>query len=134
LGLGDFEKEKSGKKSGSHHLWRALRLGHKRFLRVPLRRQSEDIAGVRKLPAMQAVSRKIEHGATVPVTETVGDVSGLVTKLVVARVASVSPRCVDNWIAQKKIPAIKISPRCIRFSLPAVMRALEKFEIREVTR
>src|SRR5947208_13629404 len=52
-----------------------------------------------------------------PATETAGDVSGFVTKKVVARVASVSPRCVDNWIAEKKIPAIKISARCIRFSL-----------------
>jgi len=77
---------------------------------------------------------KDAHGETVPATETAGDVSGLVTKRVVARKACVSPRCVDNWIAQRKIPAIRISRRCIRFSLPAVMRALERFEIKEATR
>jgi len=60
---------------------------------------------------------KNAHGVTVPATGTAAEVPGLVTKRVVAQAASVSPRCVDNWIAEKKIPAIKISARCIRFSL-----------------
>jgi hypothetical protein len=55
---------------------------------------------------------------------------GLVDKRVVARAASVSMRSVDNLIAQRKIPVIRLSPRCIRFHLPSVLAALRKFEVK----
>jgi len=48
-----------------------------------------------------------------------------------ARALNASPRSVDNWQRQKKIPYIKISPRCVRFYLPAVLAALRKFEVKE---
>jgi hypothetical protein len=48
-----------------------------------------------------------------------------------ARAISVSPRTVDNWQKQKRIPYIKLSARCIRYHLPSVLAALRKFEIRE---
>jgi hypothetical protein len=51
-----------------------------------------------------------------------------------ARALSVSPRSVDNLQRQKKIPVIKISPRCVRFHLPSVLAALRRFEIREAGR
>ena len=48
-----------------------------------------------------------------------------------ARALNASPRSVDNWQRQKKIPYIKISPRCVRFYLPAVLAALRRFEVKE---
>jgi DNA-binding XRE family transcriptional regulator len=51
-----------------------------------------------------------------------------------ARALNVSSRLVDYWERSKKIPSLKISPRCVRFSLPAVLRALAKYEIEEVGR
>ena len=53
--------------------------------------------------------------------ETLTDTEG------VAKLAVVSPRTVQNWVAQKKLPVIRISPRCVRFNKPDVMRALERF-------
>jgi len=68
------------------------------------------------------------------VPESAENDSGLVNKRQVARAMNVSPRTVDNWIQRRLIPFVRISSRCIRFSLPAVMRALQRFEIKEVTR
>ena len=50
-----------------------------------------------------------------------------------ARALNVSPRTVDNWQKQKKIPFLRLSERCVRFSLEGVLRALKKFEVKEVS-
>ena len=88
-------------------------------------------------------------GATVPVTKPTGEglglkkekkktidpaskVPGLDTKQTVASAASVSTRCVENWMKQKRIPFVKLSARCVRFDLKSVLAALRKFEIKEV--
>ena len=68
-----------------------------------------------------------------PAVETADEGSEPVTKRLVARAASVSCRTVDNWIRDKRIPVIRLSPRCVRFHLPRVLAALGRFEIREVT-
>jgi len=51
----------------------------------------------------------------------------------VAKAASVSPRTVEIWMLEKRIPYIRLSPRCVRFDLPSVLAALKKFTIREVS-
>jgi hypothetical protein len=61
------------------------------------------------------------------------DEQGLVDKRVVARAAKLSMRSVDNLIQRRAIPVIRITPRCIRFHLPSVLRALRRFEIKEVS-
>ena len=60
------------------------------------------------------------------------DEQGLVNKRVVARAASVSLRSIDNLVARRVIPVIRITPRCVRFHLPSVLGALRKYEIKEV--
>lgn len=50
----------------------------------------------------------------------------------VAKLAYVCPRTVQNWVAEKKIPVIRISPRCVRFNKRAVLQALQKFTVKEV--
>jgi hypothetical protein len=50
-----------------------------------------------------------------------------------ARAINASPRSVDNWQKQRKIPFIKISPRCVRFHLSSVLAALRKFEVKEAS-
>ena len=62
------------------------------------------------------------------------DLAGLVSKKVVARAASVSPRTIDNLQREKKIPYVKLSARCVRYHLPSVIAALRRFEIREAGR
>jgi hypothetical protein len=75
------------------------------------------------------------HGGSVSAPESAAcDSPGLVNKRVVARATSASMRSVDNWIAERKIPVIRISPRCIRFHLPSVLAALRKYEVLEVGR
>jgi hypothetical protein len=51
-----------------------------------------------------------------------------------ARALNASTRSVDNWQKEKKIPFIRISPRCVRFHLPSVLSALRKFEVKEAGR
>jgi hypothetical protein len=62
------------------------------------------------------------------------DELGLVDKRVVARAASASLRSVDNWIAERKIPVVRITKRCVRFHLPSVLAALRKFEVKQAGR
>jgi hypothetical protein len=51
-----------------------------------------------------------------------------------AKAISVSQRTVDNWQKQKRIPFLKLSARCVRYHLPSVLRALQRFEIKEAGR
>ena len=54
----------------------------------------------------------------------------LLNKIELARALNVSTRSVDNFQKSKRIPVIRITPRCVRYSLAAVLEALEKFQIR----
>jgi len=58
----------------------------------------------------------------------------LILKTELAQALSVSPRTIDNWVRQKRIPVLRFSPRLVRFDLCKVLIALDKFEIREVGR
>jgi len=60
------------------------------------------------------------------------DSLALVTKDVVARAASVSPRTIENWMGQRRIPYIRLSPKCVRFHITSVLAALRRFEVKEV--
>src|SRR6266850_64286 len=63
-----------------------------------------------------------------------GDQTALLKRGQLARALNASCRSIDNWQRQRKIPFIRISPRCVRFHLPSVLAALRKFEIREAGR
>ena len=54
------------------------------------------------------------------------------SKQELARVVGVSPRTIDNWMAQKRIPFIRLSARLIKFNLERVKAALARYEIKEV--
>jgi hypothetical protein len=51
-----------------------------------------------------------------------------------ARALSVSARSIDNWQRQRRIPFIKVTPRCVLFDLASVLVALRRFEIQETGR
>ncbi len=61
------------------------------------------------------------------------DAGVLLKKGQVATRARVSERTISNWQARRIIPFVKISPRCVRYSWPAVQRALDKLTVKEVT-
>jgi predicted site-specific integrase-resolvase len=61
------------------------------------------------------------------------EVDALIDTEGVARLAVVSPRTVQNWVAQKKIPVIRISSRCVRYNKQAVAAALAKFTVKEAS-
>jgi excisionase family DNA binding protein len=44
----------------------------------------------------------------------------------------VSPRTIDSWMAQKRIPFIRLSARLIKFNLERVKAALARYEVKEV--
>jgi excisionase family DNA binding protein len=56
----------------------------------------------------------------------------LLSKRELAAILSVSQRTIENWLAEKRIPRLRLSPRLTRFSLPKVEAALERYEIKEV--
>jgi excisionase family DNA binding protein len=53
----------------------------------------------------------------------------LLTKDQLAERLGLKRRGVECLIAARKIPVIKISGRCVRFSWPRVQAALNKFEV-----
>ena len=57
----------------------------------------------------------------------------LVDKYVVARTFGFSPRTVENWVVQKKIPFLRLGHRTVRFRLADVRRALERKLVKEVS-
>jgi excisionase family DNA binding protein len=56
----------------------------------------------------------------------------LLSKKELAVAIGVSARTIDNWIAQKRIPFLRLSARLIRFNLERVMTALARYEIKEI--
>jgi excisionase family DNA binding protein len=63
-----------------------------------------------------------------------GQFSGrhLLSKGELAAVLGVSPRTIDNWVAQKRIPYLRLSARLIKFDLARVKSALARYEVKEV--
>ena len=45
---------------------------------------------------------------------------------------NVSPRTIEHWTRSRRIPFLRLSKRMLRFSLPRVEAALNRYEVREV--
>jgi excisionase family DNA binding protein len=58
----------------------------------------------------------------------------LLSKRELAAVLGISTRTIENWLAQKRIPQLRLSARLTRFSLPKVEAALARYEIKEIGR
>ena len=56
----------------------------------------------------------------------------LLTRKQLAKKLGLSTRSIDNLQKRRALPVCKISPRCCRYSLAAVLRALNRFTIEEV--
>lgn len=56
----------------------------------------------------------------------------LLSKRELAAVLNVSERTVDNLLAKKIIPRLRLSPRMNRFVWPRVEAALARYEVKEV--
>ena len=69
------------------------------------------------------------HGSTgAPV------IKQLLSKRELAAVLGISERTIENWLAERRIPRLRLSARLTRFSLPKVEAALARYEVREVGR
>jgi predicted DNA-binding transcriptional regulator AlpA len=55
----------------------------------------------------------------------------LLRKRELALMLGISERTIENWLASKLIPRLRLSPRLTRFSLPRVLAALNRYEVRE---
>ena len=58
----------------------------------------------------------------------------LLKKDQLAKLLGLTVRGVEGLVAKRKIPVLRISNRCVRFDVPAVMAALSRFEEQEVGR
>ena len=56
----------------------------------------------------------------------------LLTKDQLAKRLGLKRRGVEGLLAARKIPALRISGRCVRFDWPKVKAALEKFEVKAI--
>jgi excisionase family DNA binding protein len=54
------------------------------------------------------------------------------SKKELALALGVSPRTIDNWMAQRRIPFVRLSPRLIKFIFERVKAALACYEVKEV--
>lgn len=54
-----------------------------------------------------------------------GRSEALLTRRELAKLCKVSTRTVDNWVSSGKLPLIRLSRRCVRFSLPEVIKTLK---------
>ena len=63
---------------------------------------------------------------------TAEEVTFLLTKQQLAARLSLTVRGIECLVASRKIPALKISRRCLRFDWARVSAALNKFELKEV--
>lgn len=57
----------------------------------------------------------------------------LLTPTQTARALGVSKRTLNNWTRQKRIPVMRPTIRTTRYHLGRVLKALEKFELKEVS-
>jgi excisionase family DNA binding protein len=57
---------------------------------------------------------------------------GLVTKGDIAGLCRVSPRTVEAWVKEKRIPFIRLGHRSLRFDPHAVMAAVRRWSVREI--
>ena len=60
------------------------------------------------------------------------EAEGLIDTAEVAQRMKVCPRTVQNLVARKAIPVVRLSARCVRFRWPAIEAALSKLTVREV--
>jgi excisionase family DNA binding protein len=58
----------------------------------------------------------------------------MIRKTELARELNVSPRTIDNWVRQKRIPVHRFSSRLLRYDLRKVQAALDKYEVIEAGR
>ena len=56
----------------------------------------------------------------------------LLSKKELARLLGVSPRTIENWLAEKRIPHLRLSARLTRFNLAKVEAALMRYEVKEI--
>ena len=61
-----------------------------------------------------------------------GGIDPLPDKHDIAKHCKVTVRTVDRWVVERKIPSIKLGPRCTRFRWADVERALNRLTVREV--
>jgi excisionase family DNA binding protein len=81
------------------------------------------------MPALKKVPplsdrQKIEYGPHEP---------PLVDKKIVAADLRVGTRTVERWVAERKIPFIRIGHRMLRFKLDDVRRAIARWSIKEIS-
>lgn len=96
--------------------------------------------GINRVSMRKHGHNQNERDVLAPATGTAAEAPGLeaaistalVKKGVVARAASVSARTVEMWMLEKRIPYVRLSPRCVRFHLPSVLAALNRSTVREV--
>ncbi len=50
----------------------------------------------------------------------------LTDKAGLAEYLNISPRTVETWTFQRRIPFVRVSPRCVRYDLDAIDRILHE--------
>ena len=92
--------------------------------------------------SLQTKANVSDSGATMPVKqipEHAAETQLLVGRIILrkdelAQALNMSPRSIQNLMRRKLIPFYRLSSRFVRFDLPKVLNALDKFEINEVGR
>ncbi len=86
-----------------------------------VKNKSNEVGGT---SATSALNNSSEGASSVP--------NRLLSKREIAARLNVSERTVDNLLAKKIIPRLRLSPRMNRFIWPRVEAALARYEVKEV--
>jgi excisionase family DNA binding protein len=78
---------------------------------------------LKKVALLSAQKREIELAAEQP----------LVTKRVVAADLGVGLRTIEKWVAERRIPFIRMGHRSLRFRLDDVRRAVSRWTTHEIS-
>jgi excisionase family DNA binding protein len=56
----------------------------------------------------------------------------LVTKIEIAKLCRTSPRTIEKWVRERRIPSIRYGHRTLRFDPVAVMAAVKRWTVKEI--
>jgi len=110
----------------------------RRIKAKPSRKESSGVTNrpICAMPKFRSEKSVLEESLSLPCATPLrvhlaSSVGGLMRKSEVAQLCRVSVRTIDQWIAEKKIPSIKVG-RNVRFRWPAVEVALMRYERRAI--
>ena len=96
------------------------------------------MSGIGRIRATKAAagfceySHAMKHPAPQDAHGSAANDPALLTRKQLAKKLGLSTRSIDNLQKRRALPVIKLTARCCRYSLPACLAALQRFEVEAI--